>query len=145
MSRVMSRFKIVASHPLIILVVFAVGFSICGALGLNPHYREALIAAGINLVAAELAMIPVFIIRNKPADNVVQGALVSTIVHMGIAAGGAMAVLQWSHPPQAFLYWLCAFYWTTLAGVCRILMKLIKSAPVPTFQSPVSLRQASET
>jgi hypothetical protein len=129
----MSKAKIILLHPLIVTIVGVLGVMLCLALGLKLHTRELLLAAGICLAAGELAMIPVFVVRGKPADNVAQGALIATVLHMAAAAGGGMLVLQLVHPPQAFVYWLCAFYWTTLAGVCRVLMQAVKSAPIPAM------------
>ena len=144
----MSVFKTILLPLLIVAGVCAGGFAVCQVLRIHVHSIEMTWAASICLCAAELAMVPVMIVRGKPADNAVQAALVATVIHMGVAAGGGVMVLQMIHPPQAFIFWLCAFYWATLAGVCRVLMRVVKNAPVPVFQPSTGLtamRQASET
>jgi hypothetical protein len=145
----MSRLKIIFIHPVVVVVVCAAGLGMCRALGVPLHVHQMLIAGGICLTGAELAMIPVFVVRGKPADNAVQGALVSTVIHLGVTAGVGMAVLkmdqpQMHHQSQAFAYWLCALYWTTLAAVCRVLMQVVKSAPVPRTIPSMNSSQASE-
>jgi hypothetical protein len=140
----MSRFKLIFMHPVIVVLVCAAGMGVCRALGLQLHLHDMLLAAGICVAGAELAMVPVFAVRGKPADNAVQGALLSTVVHLAVAAGLAMAVLKMNHPSQAFVYWLCALYWATLAGVCRVLLQVVKSAPMPTAVAPMNSSQASE-
>jgi hypothetical protein len=142
MNREMSVFKIILLPVLIIAGVCAGGVAVCLALRLNTHFNQMIWAAGVCLIAAEIAMVPVFIVRGKPADNAVQGALISTVIHMALAAGGGLVVMQLNHPPQAFIYWLCAFYWTSLAGVCRVLMQVVKSAPVPVLPPPQLQRSA---
>lgn len=112
-------------------VVCAVGSTIAPLMHRSPATREMYVAAGVALFAAELAMVPIWIVRNKAADAAAQGALVATVIHMGFSAGVGLAYQQLAHPPQAFLYWLCALYWATLLGVCRVLMRVVKSAPAP--------------
>jgi hypothetical protein len=141
----MAVLKIISMHLSIAALVCVGGFAICKAAGVSPHSSEMVLAALIGVTAAELAMVPVFVVRGKSADSVVQGALVSTVIHLSVSAGGGLAVMNMMHPQKAFIYWLCVFYWSTLAGVCRVLMQAVKSAPVAAILSPIGMRQASET
>ena len=118
--------------PAIAAVVAGVGLGICAILRRPPHVQEMLIAVAVALSAAELAMIPLVIVRGKTTLEVSQAGLVATVIHLLVSAAGGVGVMQWTHSRQAFLYWLCAFYWTALAGVCRVLIRAIKAAPNPT-------------
>lgn len=123
--------KAILTPIAITAVVCAVGSTFAPIMHRPPGMREMLAAALIALMAAELALLPVWIVRNKPADSAAQGALVSTVIHMGICAGVGLGFQKLTHAPQSFLYWLCALYWSTLLGLCRVLTRVVKSAPPP--------------
>lgn len=112
-------------------MVCAVGSTIAPLMHRQPATPEMFAAALITLIAAELALVPVWIVRRKAADSAAQGALLSTVIHMGVCAGVGLGFEKLTHAPQSFLYWLCALYWATLLGVCRVLTRLVKSAPPP--------------
>jgi ABC-type Fe3+-siderophore transport system permease subunit len=134
--------------PAIAAVTAGIGLGVCAICKINPHVQEMWIALVVTLAAAELAMIPLVIVRNKTTLEVSQAGLVATVIHLLVSAAGGLSVMQWihqgTHPRPAFLYWLCAFYWTALAGVCRVLIRAIKAAPNPTGPVPGGSTVVSE-
>ena len=135
------RPAILLLHPLIAAAVAALGCGLCWAISATPGYAEMGIAAAVTLASAELAMGPLYFVRGKPQSDVAPAAMAGTVVHMLVAASAGLAILQWGHPHHAFIYWLCAFYWASLAGVCAVLVRAIKSAPVPVNLTPQSVTQ----
>jgi hypothetical protein len=117
--------------PLIALAVAGAGLGVCAAFNIAPHVQVMLTAAIVTVVAAELAMIPLVVVRGMTTLEVSLAGLVSTLVHLLVSIGGGLAMMQWAHPQRAFICWLCAFYWTALAGVCRVVVRAIKAAPIP--------------
>jgi hypothetical protein len=119
-------------------VVCAVGSTIAGLMHHPPATREMFAAALIALFAAEVALLPVWLVRHKAADSAAQGALIATVIHMGVCAGVGLAFQKLTAAPQSFLYWLCALYWATLLGVCRVLTRVVKSAPGPVNENALA-------
>jgi hypothetical protein len=116
-------------NPLFVGLLAVLGWSACRAGGINPHSRSLAIAAAVGTVAAEAAMLPLLLTRGADQATVSQAALAATVVHMLAAAGlgGGASVLL--HQGQPFLYWLLAFYWLTLVGVCIAAVATVKLAP----------------
>jgi hypothetical protein len=101
--------------PFSILIVAASGIALCKIAGW-PIGTSGLFVAGItSAVAAGLAFVPLLLARGGSQAAQAQAALVGTMVHLFIAVvvTGAVLLLK---PPVAgsFVYWMLAFYWTTL-------------------------------
>ena len=136
-------------HPLVTAAVAALGAGLCAALSVRVYPAEVLTAALVTLAAAELAVVPLWFVRGKSQLEVSQAALVGTVVQMLASAAAATAVMQWAHPHGSFIYWLFAFYWSSLAGLILVLRRAILSAPMPpahpvAVQPPTHPSQGSE-
>src|SRR4051812_35332199 len=102
-------------NPLVLAVSAALGLALCRAMGWDPHVRAMVMAGAGCLVASEVGILPLLIHRGlmHPA----QAGLLATVVHLMLATMLAGAIILTAHPPMAFVYWLLAFYWTTLISV----------------------------
>ncbi len=124
-------------NPLLLLATGLLGFAGCKLLGVNPHIREGAVAAGACLVAAELALIPLWVTRAKSQAIVSQAALMSTVIHMLVAAAAGMGMASALGLGKPFTYWLLLFYWTTLAGVARGAVRAVRNAPIEAAHLPL--------
>jgi len=101
--------------PLSILIVAAAGVALCKIAGWRIGASGLLVAGISSAVAAGLAFVPLLLVRGGSQAAQAQAALVGTMVHLFIAivVTGAVLLLK---PPVAgsFVYWMLAFYWTTL-------------------------------
>ncbi len=127
-------------HPVLVAIVLGSAFAISRAMGLPIHSQEMIIAAAISLAAAELAMIPLFLSRHASQDVMSQAALMTTGLHMLLAAGAGGFVSFKLIPGQLFLYWMCGFYWVTLMSVAYVSVRAIRKAPIaPANQRPTAV------
>ncbi len=113
---------------LALVVVGAVGRLTCRLLNINPHNVNMLAAAGVCLLASIVALIPAALNRGADTAAVAQAALVGSVIHLlaAIALGALVYTLLWHDP--ALLYWLLAFYWTTLAVLAAAGVRAVKAA-----------------
>lgn len=118
-------------HPVFVALTAAAGLVACSFLSWNPHPRELALAAGVLLVASEMAMLPILLTRGANQLAVSQAALVGSMVHLFTAAI-AIFVLTSSKP---FTYWLLALYAATLVSVSMACVKAVRSAPIATGSS----------
>ena len=91
---------------------------------------ELLAAAGITLLAAELALVPLVLTRGAGAAAVSQAGLVGTIVHLFLSitlAGGAY-LMHLVANRATFLYLLLAFYWLSLVMLVAASVRAIRRA-----------------
>jgi hypothetical protein len=114
-----------------VLLVIASGCALCGVLRVSIVYKEVWIAAIIAGLSAEISLVPLFFARNGDQAAVSQASLIATVLHLLLCAGAGLAVSSAIHASHAFLYWLCAFYWATIAAVATIAVRAVKAAPVP--------------
>ncbi len=116
--------------PLAILLVAAIGSALCKSVGWNVSVPAVGIAAGACLVASLFAYIPLFLVRGSPQPAQAQAALLGTLLHMFFAAAVAAAVILLKlNLPGSFVYWLFAFYWTTLIVLVAGFIRTIRLAP----------------
>src|SRR5262245_43036175 len=101
--------------PLSVLIVTAAGVALCKMVGWRIGGSGLLVAGISSAVAAGLALIPPLLVRGGSPATLAQAALIGTMVHLfvSVVATGAVLLLK---PPVAgsFVYWMLAFYWTTL-------------------------------
>jgi hypothetical protein len=117
------------ASPIVVVVVAALGIVLCKAIGVDPGYRELVLAGAIALAATVLATVPLILTRGASPFAVSQAALVGTVVHLLTAIGaGAMVYLQLK-PGPAFLYWLTGLYWVSLLTVVVCSVQAVRSAP----------------
>jgi len=119
---------------LAVALVAAGGWAGAKAVGLRPHGAELLIAAAGATLAAMAALVPLWLARGTASqpptsqEAASQAALLSTVVHMLVAVAVAAGVIFIRRPGAAFIYWMLAFYWVTLAAVAAAAVRLIRSA-----------------
>jgi hypothetical protein len=117
--------------PIAIALAVAAGYAMCGALGWNAHPREMLFAAITAAVAASLATIPLVIARGGRQIEVVQAALVASIVHLFASITIAVIIVfARLASAQPFLFWLLWLYWVSLSVLVIAFVKCIRSAPI---------------
>jgi hypothetical protein len=118
-------------NPLVILAATGIGYAVCAAAGWNSHPREMFAAAIACLIASELAIIPLILVRGATQTAVAQAALVGTVVHLFACAalgGGAILIARSVRLDGAFVYWLLALYWLTLIVLVMMFVRAVKSA-----------------
>jgi hypothetical protein len=117
--------------PLFVLVAACLGSALCMVLKIPVHNFELIVSAGIAVVAAELALVPMFFMRHGNQAAVAQGALVGTMVHLfGFAIATAIIFLGKFPVHPALSYWLMAMYFATLIALVLELVRQVKAAPV---------------
>jgi hypothetical protein len=117
------------ASPVVILLIAGLGTVLCKAMGVDPGYRQLILAGVIALTATVLAGVPLILTRGARQFAVSQAALVGTGVHLMTAIGaGALVYLQLK-PGPAFLYWLIAMYWASLLAVVIGSVQAVKAAP----------------
>ena len=80
-------------------------------------------------------MIPLMLVRGRGQLAVSQAGLVATILHLFVStaiAGGLMLKLGLGMP---FVYWLLAFYFTSLVIVVIASVQAVKKSPVTAGQA----------
>lgn len=118
--------------PIAVLVTAVCGLAVCVGAGWDAHVGELLAAGGIALLAGELAMAPVLLVRGSSQPATAQAGLAGTVVQLivSIAAATALMVLRVGLDQQ-LLYWLLPMYWTTLGVLVFVFIREVKAAPAP--------------
>jgi hypothetical protein len=111
-------------------LVASAGWGICLAAGWDPHRASLLAAAAVAFVAAVIAFVPLWFARASDQIAAAQAALVSTMIHLFVAAGACGVVIVFKALPdvQSFVYWMMAFYFATLIVVAATGAKAVRSA-----------------
>ena len=111
-------------------LVVSAGWGVCVAAGWDPHRSSLLVAMAVTFVAAVLAFVPLWLTRGSDQMAVAQAALVSTMIHLFVAAGACGVVLIFKSVPhtQSFVYWVMAFYFATLIVVATTGAKAVRNA-----------------
>ena len=120
--------------PLVIALVAAAGALACRALGIPPHIREILFAAGACSVASEIAMTPILLSRGSNQAGVAQAGLIGSLIHLLACSvlGGALIIFKPLRLEPAFVYWLLGLYWLTLIVLVIAFVRAVQNAPVGT-------------
>lgn len=118
--------------PPVIVGVAGLGYAFCLSAQWPVHARELLVAAGIALVATELALVPVNLVRGDSMATT-QASLAGTVLHMLlIAALGVLAVVSKLVGQQMpFACWMLAFYWASLVALVIGLVTAVRKAAGP--------------
>jgi hypothetical protein len=113
-------------HPALLAVATLLSLAIGRVSGLNPNPVLILAAAGIALVASELAVIPIVFNKSKDPGDVFLKALVGTVLHLGLSVVmGAVGIFALKLG-SVFVYWLLGAYWITLIGLCIVFVRLFR-------------------
>ncbi len=73
-------------NPLVALLTVAVGLGLSKLLGRAAHLHEMLQALVIAVVASELAIVPLLLVRNSSQMAVSQAALGGMVIHLLLVA-----------------------------------------------------------
>lgn len=114
--------------PLIIVLVAGLGHVVCRLGGIHDDTHELLVAGVVNLIAAEAALVPLWLARRtRDAGLTSQLALAGTVMQMFVCIALAIVarLAGLSVRPQPFAWWMLVLYWTALiavvaTAVCRI-------------------------
>ena len=111
--------RLLVVNPVLVVLAAAAGVAACRAGHVSPHFGEMMLASGICLAAAELAVLPALLhAHDSDAGTLTRSALAGTVVHLGVVLILAVGVMMALRPPLAFVLWLLALYWVTLIGLC---------------------------
>jgi hypothetical protein len=102
----------------------------------QPHTREVLAAAGIVILSAELALLPIVIVRRASAVAVFQAAFGGTVIHMflALALAAACHVLGLVADVRLFLFLLLSFYFVSLIVLVVAMVRIFRrAARLPGF------------
>jgi len=116
---------------LILIAAAAIGGVI---LGNGSRARDAAIAALIGMTAVIAGLMPIRFAADRTATGLFQSAWIGSILHLTVfLALGSTIIFTWK-PPTAFVMWLLAMYWLTLAGLCITLVKALRT-PIPPIEN----------
>jgi hypothetical protein len=120
--------------PLTLAIVAGAAWGILHAIRHHVPQRELLLALGITVVAAELAMAPMALSHGGGTAAVSQAALLGTVIHLflTISIAGAITMLHLVSQQSMFLYLLAAFYWISLILLVVASVRAIRKGEVAT-------------
>jgi len=123
--------------PFAVAVALAAAAGLCTLAGLPPHGRDLLTAAIVAVLAAELALIPAWLMRKSEPVKLAQAALGGTVVHLllTIFMAAAVVVAKVVEPTGPFVYWITGAYWLSLAMLVWGLITLVPKQPAKVRQA----------
>jgi hypothetical protein len=119
---------------MLIAMVIAAGLSFCKIASIPPHTHELLMAAVVFLLAAQIALLPLFMLRQPNAMQLTRSALLGLVLHLFAAIVLAVAAMLALRPSVAFAVWTLIFYWTTLTGLAFVFVRAVQSTPATRAQ-----------
>lgn len=121
--------------PFILIAATAIIGDFVGGGG--AHGRDIAIAAMIAILAVIAGLMPVRFAADRTAVGLFQAAWIGSILHLAVfLALGAAFLFAWK-PPTVFVMWLLGMYWMTLAALCFILVKAMRTA-IPHSGTPLT-------
>jgi hypothetical protein len=93
----------------------------------EPHLREIAFAAGITFLSAEVALLPMLLVRKTDPVVVFQAAFGGTVLHLflTLAMGAVAHGFHWVDR-GIFLFLLLGFYWSSLIFVVIAMIKYFR-------------------
>ncbi|MGH7214019.1 MAG: hypothetical protein ACREIT_04590 [Tepidisphaeraceae bacterium] len=93
--------------------------------------REVLMAGAVAVAGAELAVLPLLLVRGATQAPVAQAGLVCTMVHLFVClgAGAGVYLTGTTGVGGRFLFWLMGLYWLTLATLSTTIIRAVRRAP----------------
>jgi hypothetical protein len=114
----------------VVLLVAIGGCALCVALHGTIVPREVWAAASVGVIASQIALVPLILTRSANQATVSQAGLIATVLHLLLCGAGGLLAASALHASHAYLFWLCAFYWATLATVTLAAVRAVKTAPL---------------
>jgi hypothetical protein len=92
--------------------------------------RELLLAAGIVIVASEMALLPMKLALGLSPGAVSQAGLMATLVQMflSISLAGAVYMMRLAPDRNIFLYLVVALYWISLVTLVIACVREVRRA-----------------
>jgi len=115
--------------PASLSLIAAGGAGVCAIAGFGLHLHDMILAGGACLIASELALLPLIIVRGKDQLAVSQAGLVGTMLHLMCIAIIAGVLLVKMHAGTPFVFWLFGFYFASLVVVVASFIAAVKKAP----------------
>ena len=114
--------------PLGLLLIAAAAALILRQFTGSYHGQEVGFAAGIALVSAELAMVPLALSRRLGPVANFQAAFGGTLMHLFIclAAGAAVYALQLAGDRNVYVFLLLGFYWFSLIFIVIAMTRVFR-------------------
>jgi len=106
--------------PMVVSIALAAAYLLCRLAGLAPHEHDLIAAAIVAVVAAELAMLPAWLLRRSQEPVVrAQAALGGTVLHLVLTIMLAAAIMtaRVVEPNAPFAFWLTGAYWLSLGAL----------------------------
>ncbi len=106
--------------PLVVGLALAAAAGLCKLAGLAPHERDLIAAAIVAVLAAEVAILPAWLLRRNDEPVVrAQAALGGTVLHLvlTIMLASAIMIARVVEPNAPFAYWLTGAYWLSLGAL----------------------------
>ena len=121
-----------AVNPILVGLALLAGWAICAVAGVDWYPRDARLAAGACLLAAELSV--GIVVLQRPATTLAasQTALISLGLHLLLSMVLSIIVLMAGHGGRPFVWWALALFWTTLSGVGLVLVICVRRAAAST-------------
>ncbi len=123
-------------NPLCLAIAAGLAMGVCGALHVDPQPRAMLAAALINILAAELAAVPLAMSAGAGQATIVQAGLMGTVIQLFAAAALSGIVLWISRQGAPFVFWVLPLYWISLIVTVWQIVRAIKLAPVLPATGP---------
>ena len=114
--------------PMVLVIIAAAARGLCQAMHVDPHVQAMILATIVNVVAAEVALLPLLFTRGASQLAVVQSGLISTVIQMFVAAALSGVALYAFRVGPPFVYWVIPQYWVALAILVAGLVSAIKRA-----------------
>ena len=114
--------------PVLVIATAVFGVVACRVLGVDPHLRTLLGASAVCLAVAELSIVPSLLTTETGPAAAFQAAFLGTVIHLGLVAAAAGAVVFTLKPDTSFVYWVLLMYWVTLIGLCVGFIRSVRSS-----------------
>jgi hypothetical protein len=114
--------------PLGLLAIAALAALVLRQVTGSYHGQEVGFAAGITLVSAELAMVPLALSRRLGPVANFQAAFGGTLMHLFLclAAGAAVYALRLAGDRNVYVFLLLGFYWFSLVFVVIAMTRVFR-------------------
>ena len=118
-------------NPVLVAVTVAAGLAACRLAGVDPHGREAALAAAVTVGASVVAGAVLLVGRLQPPTPAgpTVSALLAMVAHLGAVGLLSLAVLM--TPGLAtgpFALWVLGLFWATLMGLAGVCVWTVRSA-----------------
>jgi len=117
-------------NPVLIAVTVTAAVACCRLGGIDPHGREAALAAGIALVASIVAGVVLTLGRLQPPTPAgpTVSSLLAMVTHLGATLLLSVVVVMTAGVATVpFAYWVLGLFWATLLGLAGVCVRTVRS------------------